>query len=159
MKEEGTYEFMTAGDIRKFVDELKKNAKPMMGPEDFKVSEQPDDNKPVEPGSPEWQARVTKLLLEETDKPMGWWYLSYAGEGGFRGGAVIEARGFTGAAYVANILKISPGGQVMGAPIPSDQVPGEEYRHRLLTKDELNKVWGDMETLGELEAEDEGCRP
>jgi len=155
MEPEKPYEFLTVGDIRKMAETL-KNARPMLNPEeDFKVSEQPtDDDKPVEPGSPEWQARVTKLLLEEADRPMGWWYLSYAGEGGFRGGAVIEARGFTGAAYSANILKISPGGQVMGVPIPPGKEPPEGYRHRLLSKAELMECWDDMKTLAELEGED-----
>jgi len=106
------------------------------------------------PGSEEWNARVTQQLAEEADQPMGWWYLSYAGEEGFRGGAIIAARGFTGAAYAANVLKISPGGQVMGHPIPPEKVPGEEYQHRLLTKRELTEIWDDMKTLAELEGED-----
>jgi hypothetical protein len=99
----------------------------------------------------EFYERVEYLLDAERDNPLAWWYLSYAGEEGFRGGVIIEARGFTGAAIRSNILKASPGGEVMGLKIPPDKVPAEPYRNRLLSPSELNEIWGDMETLAELE--------
>jgi hypothetical protein len=39
----------------------------------------------------------------------------------------------------------------MGLKIPPDKVPAEPYRNRLLSPSELNEIWGDMETLAELE--------
>ena len=56
--------------------------------------------------------------------------------------------------FLSNILKISPGGQVMGVPIPPGKEPPEGYRHRLLSKAELMECWDDMKTLAELEGED-----
>jgi hypothetical protein len=100
----------------------------------------------------QFEQRLHELLLAEINDPMSWWYLSYAGEEGFRGGAIIQAKGFTGACYIAgSILKISPGGEVMGLKIPPDKLPDTPYRHRLLTKAELRECWGDMETLAVLE--------
>lgn len=115
-----------------------------------------DDNKPVKPGSPEWQARVDKRLREESSNPLGWWYLSYADEVGFRGGVIIDAPGFASAAMLVNVLGVSPGGEVRGVPIPTGKVPAPHYRYRLLTKEELEECWGKMVKFSELEAEEEG---
>lgn len=100
----------------------------------------------------EFDARLKQLLAEEASQPLGWWYLSYADEEKFRGGVIIAAHGFTGAAYMANILKFSPGGQVTGLPIPPEELPAQKYRNRLLTLAELNECWS-MERLSELEGE------
>lgn len=100
-----------------------------------------------------FEARLKQLLSEEASQPLGWWYLSYADETKFRGGIIIAAHGFTGAAYMANILKFSPGGQVTGVPVPPGKLPPEWYRNRLLTLEELNEIWGDMTKLSELEGE------
>jgi len=108
------------------------------------------------PLTPEaFEARLKQLLAKEAAQPLGWWYLSYADEKGFRGGVIIEARGFTGAAYLSNLMKYSPGGEVTGLPIPPDKLPAESHRNRLLTLDELREVLGDMKKLSELEG-DEG---
>jgi len=104
------------------------------------------------PLTPEaFEARLKQLLAKEAAQPLGWWYLSYADKTKFRGGAIISAHGFTSAVYVANALKISPGGEVQGVPIPPDRLPAESYRYRLLTLDELREIWGDMTKLSELE--------
>ena len=79
------------------------------------------------------EERMRELLAEEASNPLGWWYLSYADENGFRGGAIIKAQGFVTAAWMSNRLGISPGGEVTGHPIPDDELPPEPYRSRLLT--------------------------
>ena len=96
------------------------------------------------------EKRIRELLDVEKDKPMAWWYLSYAGEEGFRGGVIIEARGFGSAVLLSNVLKASPGGEVRGLKIPPDKLPPPKYHMRLLTLDELNEFW-DMEKLSVLE--------
>jgi len=161
---EKPYEFLTAGDIKKLAEEIKKACKPLplsgnvtvygpVGPIG-QESENVDDTKPVKPGSPEWQARVDRMLDEEATQPLGWWYLSYADKDGFRGGVIVETRGFTSAAMVSNVFGLSPGGEVRGMPIPTDKVPEAHYRYRLLTKAQLEEIWDDMATLAELEGED-----
>src|SRR6266851_8996400 len=67
-----------------------------------------------EPGSPEWKERAARVLLEELGEPLGWWYLSFAGEEGFRGGVYLQARGLTTAITAAHALGINPGGEVKG---------------------------------------------
>jgi hypothetical protein len=101
------------------------------------------------------EKRMRELLDAEKGQPMGWWYLSYTGEEGFRGGIIIEARGFVSATLLANILKISPGGEVAGLKIPPDHLPPGEIPTRLLSKDELTELWGDLKTLDVLEGRSE----
>jgi hypothetical protein len=102
----------------------------------------------------ERKARLSELLAEEAKCPPSWWYLSYAGSWGFRGGAIIEARGFTSACQAAAILDISPGGEVRGFPVPPDKIPAPQFCWRLLTKEELEDAWGEpMMSLKDLEEE------
>jgi len=95
------------------------------------------------------EKRITELLEEESTQPLRWWYLSYADEHNFRGGIIVEARGFATAVSYANRLMISPGGEVQGIEVPADQLPGESYRYRLLTLEELGEFW-EMKKLSEL---------
>jgi hypothetical protein len=74
-----------------------------------------------------------------------WWYLSYADDNGFRGGAYLRAFGPASAALRAAIEGISPGGQVrIVGPLPLDDpnapMPPPEDRERLLTFDELQRI-------------------
>jgi len=104
------------------------------------------------PLTPElFEARLKQLLAEEAAQPLGWWYLSYADEKGFRGGVIMSAHGFTSAVYVASTLKISPGGEVQGIRIPPEELPAESYHYRLLTLEELTECWGEMKKMSELE--------
>jgi hypothetical protein len=103
--------------------------------------------------------RMVQMVNDEIrTKPARWMYLSYAGELGFNGGIIIEAHGMASAVARVHALNISPGGQVMGTDIPKEMeatiLPPPEFRNRLLTKAELESFWGDMKTLGELEAEE-----
>ena len=74
-----------------------------------------------------------------------WWWLSFADperpEGTqFLGVAIVQAPGIVSAAAVAHRLNINPGGEVAGIPIPAEQVPADQYRNRLLTKQEIQEA-------------------
>lgn len=101
--------------------------------------------------------RLNKLLAYEGRNPLSWWYLSYADEK-FNGAVVIQAHGPTEAAYLSNYRKINPGGEILILSIPEDAIPPEEYRNRLLTKEEVMAIWpeGEWKSLAELDAEEEG---
>jgi hypothetical protein len=101
----------------------------------------------------EKRERARQLMEEERrTAPLGWWYLSYAGEQDFNGGVLVMAHGFAGAAFESARRGLSPGGQVRGLPVPNDHMPPAKYRNRLLTLVELREFW-DMASIGELEKE------
>lgn len=101
-----------------------------------------------------FKERVHTILEEESHQPPGWWYLSYATEAGFVGGVIVEARGFTSAVMLVNLLSIRPGpGQVMGLPLPPEKVPPDSYRYRPLTVADIKEFWPNAASLGEIEGE------
>ena len=72
------------------------------------------------------------------------WWLSYVDEksGNFNGAVAVEAGSFIEACIISRVLKISPGGQVAGVPIPPEclhMVP-ETHRNRLLNKAEAESI-------------------
>lgn len=99
--------------------------------------------RPLEPGSPEWEARLDELLMEEAAESPSWWWLSFCdparpkGEQ-FLGVAIVRAGGVVSAAAEAGRLGINPGGEVAGADLPME--PDEAWRlawcERLLTREE-----------------------
>ena len=102
----------------------------------------------------EFQLRLVSLLAEERQQPLQPFYLSFAGEEGFRGGVIVEACGIAHAVVLCNSLGINPHGQVLGVPIPEKGRPQAKWFNRLLSKTELCELWPDMQTLGELESEE-----
>jgi hypothetical protein len=90
----------------------------------------------LKPGSPEWQARVMRIALEEVAQPEAFWYLSFAGETEFLGAVVVKARGFMLALMRANELGINPGGQVAGFPV-AEGTENKLPHDRLLTLADL----------------------
>jgi hypothetical protein len=76
-----------------------------------------------------------------------WFYLSFVGDEGFRGGCVVQAANNIDAVTVATELGINPGGDAFMVPCP-DNEPGRLPVNRLLSKEELD---GPGKTLGELE--------
>lgn len=50
-----------------------------------------------------------------------YWWLSYAGEEGFRGGVLIQAPDFLSACLLSKQLGLSPGGQVCGDEMPAER--------------------------------------
>jgi hypothetical protein len=97
--------------------------------------------------------RVAEVFEEERTQPLQWFYLSFAGEEGFRGAAIVEARGIAGAVSRCNVLQINPHGEVMGIPIGDAAAVPPGARDRLLLREELQSIFSDMKTLGELERE------
>lgn len=79
-----------------------------------------------------------------------WWYLSFADEK-FNGGCIVEASGMIDAVKEAHRLKINPGGQVAGHPIPRNAVYDSKYRNRLLSKEDLQEMLPHEEIMTERE--------
>jgi hypothetical protein len=105
----------------------------------------------------EFRERTNKLLAEERNQPLRWFYLSYADDESFRGAIIIQAHGFVEACYLADHRGISPGGEVLGMIVPVDaELPPPEYRNKLLSKEVLRTIFSDMATLGEIEASRRG---
>ena len=96
-------------------------------------------------------ARLEELLREESDKPKQHWYLSFADDDRFLGGAIVYASGFVTARAYFSAWGINPGGECRGTPVPPDQVPPMAFQNRLLTREELTSIWGEMKKLSELE--------
>src|SRR5205085_536172 len=96
----------------------------------------------MQPGSPEWHARIERLLTEEANQPMRHWYLSFV-DGHFLGGAIVEARGFTSALQRTHELGINPGGEVLHVLVPEEKVHliHPSQKNRLLTKSEVERLW------------------
>lgn len=96
----------------------------------------------MKPGSIEWRAHLASLCAEESTKPMRWWYLSFAAPGEFRGGVIVQERGFTLALRKTHALGINPGGQVASIEIGADLPPSVPLTmtDRLLTRAELEGI-------------------
>ena len=87
---------------------------------------------------------------------MGWWYLSYASEkeDKFLGVCIVEAPDFLSAALRARVLKISPGGQVVGAEFPPEiPLPAGEFRNRLLSEADVKRMDPDAKSIAEYKKE------
>jgi hypothetical protein len=99
----------------------------------------------------EFDARVEKLLKAEEDNPMAYWFLSFAGEGHGVGwsGCIVQAPGFMHAYVYSGILGCRGSGEVMGLPIPPEDVPAPQYHNRLLTKEQCSEFWGEMKTIAQ----------
>ena len=94
----------------------------------------------LEIGSIEWQERLASLRADELTKPLEWWYLSFAGDEGFLGGAYVQARGILTAVREASRLGINPGGEVKAGPmlqVEFERCVPADMRNRILTREEL----------------------
>lgn len=60
--------------------------------------------------------------VESAGQPRRWWWLSFCGDEGFRGVAIVQGRGIIGAIRQARRLGINPGGVFM-----LDRTAGCEY--------------------------------
>jgi hypothetical protein len=101
--------------------------------------------------------RAYKLAaLEMRSNPKHWMYLSFAKpDTGFAGCCYVEAHGLITAVIRANELDINPHGEVMGVDVPDEHLIPEEYRNRLLTKEEHDKSGITLHSLANLDAEAE----
>ena len=76
--------------------------------------------------------------------PKTLWWLSFAGDEGFRGVLVIPATGFIESVMLSHKLGLNPGGSVIGYSCPEYQKKGipESHVGRLLTRDECREIGG-----------------
>ena len=102
-----------------------------------------------------WKARRDKLLAEEAHHPFGWWWLSFAGEEGFRGAVLTRARGFISAIERTHLLGINPGGEVRGVEVPeeamrsADGIQHAQHADRLLSRKDIEEKLGGAANMPE----------
>jgi len=105
----------------------------------------------------QFQARKRQLIDQERKNQPGWWWLSFARPNEFVGVAIVQGQGMVTAIDRANRLRLNPFDcEVAGWEIPPENVPPVEARDRLLSKVELQRLFGDAKSIRELEAEREG---
>jgi hypothetical protein len=95
-----------------------------------------------------FECRRDELVDDELRNSRRLFYISFAGEGGFRGACVVEAYGPVTATRVASALGINPGGQALVLEVPA----GRENllpRDRLLSREDLEERGGGI-SAGEL---------
>jgi len=83
------------------------------------------------------------------------YYLSFAGDEGFRGVCLVRAKDSIDAVRVAHRLGINPGGQVMMVLVPQenyDRAPKKLPFNRLMDKATLIELGGPVDTLTEARA-------
>ena len=101
----------------------------------------------------EFEDRTKRLLIEEAKQPLKWFYCSFASDR-FLGAAIIEAHGILDCAIFTHALGINPGGEMAAFDLTPEQLPSEQYRNRLLSKDDILKFWPDAKSIKDWEAEE-----
>lgn len=81
--------------------------------------------------------RTAELLDQEAQHPAGWWWCSFAHDDGFRGVAIVWARGIISAVREAKRRGLNPGGEVLAYEIAE---PPERFRNKLLDKAEATEA-------------------
>lgn len=89
-----------------------------------------------------WDEHIAELCQQELNNPPGVYYLSFAGDEGFRGAAMVEAFGATTAIINCHLLGINPGGEVAVMKCPKPVLP--ELMNRLLSREELADAFGPL---------------
>lgn len=87
-----------------------------------------------------------------------WWYLSFADEK-FKGACIVEATDLIDAVKEAHRLRVNPGGEVLGHPIPENAIYDSKYRNRLLSKTDLQEMLPHEEVMTEREREERSNVP
>jgi hypothetical protein len=84
-----------------------------------------------------------------------WWYLSFAGPEGFRGGCFVEGRDLREATMAAHHHGINPGGEVMGfGLVDGDPPPSGIATYKLLSLVDLGMAPGGVRVGTPAELED-----
>jgi hypothetical protein len=98
----------------------------------------------------EFAKRTAEVLAQESSEPLRLIYLSFADGDGFRGAAIVEAKGILSATLRCNTLGINPGGEVMAIPVPEAQIVDipEDAKNVLLSKTGSNKFLDKQELSG-----------
>lgn len=94
----------------------------------------------------EIKQRMANMLAEEINgAESSMYYLSFADDSGFLGCAIVSAFGPTDAVRQTHLKGINPGGEVMMHPIPNGTPIPDDWKNRLLSL-------ADMERLGMMPA-------
>lgn len=91
--------------------------------------------------------RVLENISAQESIPRQLWWLSYAGDEGFRGAVIVAGSEFTEAVMRVNLLGINPGGEIQGMPVPEqaiDLIP-DKWKNRLLSRAECEEFDKEME--------------
>ena len=95
------------------------------------------------------QKRTLENIAAATELPGQAFWLSFAGEEGFRGAVIVHANDFVEAVMRSNLLGVNPHGEVQGMPIPADtasRIP-ERWKNRLLSREECGQFDAEMTKL------------
>jgi hypothetical protein len=93
----------------------------------------------------ETTVRIDGLDVEPPQKK--WFYVSlvFKDSGKFQGAVIVESENpiqAIGAAYTACFAELmEPFLARTSLEIPDEKLPGEEYRNRLLTREEVEEIW------------------
>jgi hypothetical protein len=96
-----------------------------------------------------FEARIRELHAQEMQEPTRWWYLSFAGDDGWKGACIVPGKGVITATLMSKRLKANPGGEVLVIPVPEDlaeSIPAEAVG-RLLTREEVQRYCGELVDL------------
>lgn len=104
----------------------------------------------MRPSNEEFLDRVRGRLQQELQEPEKWFYFSFANEK-FMGGFILRCHGVTDGLMKIHALKMSPGGEVLCMEVPEDVLPDEQYRNRLLTKEDVDAAFKDSGGAAPLE--------
>jgi hypothetical protein len=104
--------------------------------------------------SAEGKIALAKARAQHVSPTDPWWYLSFAGEEGFRGACIVQAQDALAAVAVSHHLGINPHGEVMMLQTNEEVLADFPLadRNRLLTEEELRQKHG-AKTYGEHEKE------
>ena len=101
----------------------------------------------------EFDKRLVALASEEISRDVwGGFYLSWADEEHWLGGAYVLAYGPITARLRCQTMGINPGGQCLIIKLPdTTPMPLEKYRNRLLTREEILTIDPDSHSITEFE--------
>lgn len=91
------------------------------------------------------QRGINEVLEKDMGQREQWWWLSFADPGKptgeqFLGVIIVLAGGIGEATQKLWDMGINPGGEVRAYPIPEEHVPDEQYRNKLLSREELEEA-------------------
>lgn len=93
----------------------------------------------------ERQQRLRTAISEDiAGGRAGWWYLSFS-KRKFAGACIVRAYGLADAMAMSHKLGINPGGDVLGGEL--DHEPPEWATNKLLSKEDLERAFGALETV------------
>jgi hypothetical protein len=90
--------------------------------------------------------RTLEQIATRTETPKRAFWLSFAGDGGFRGAVIVHAEDFTTAVMECNLRGINPHGECQGMEIPTEataQIP-DKWKNRILSREECKQFDEEM---------------